>query len=116
MIVLQKVEANPYLSNVYSLGMVLAEILLAVEIPKSFTGANFMADKCLGGCLIPLDEVKTVDPFFNEKVIHRLKVLIDKCCEAKRHNRIPFKECLSKLNEIYSNFSKSFFHPTHAST
>jgi hypothetical protein len=114
MIVLQKVEANPYPSNVYSLGMVLAEILLDVEILESFTGANFMVDKCLGGCLIPLDETKTIDPFLNKKVVHRLKFLIDKCCEARRHNRIPFKECLSKLNEIYSNFSKSF-HPTHAS-
>jgi hypothetical protein len=116
MIVPHEVVTNPNPSNVYPLGMVLAEILLDGEIPESFTVANFIADKCSGGCPVPLDEVKTADPFFNEKVVDRLKVLIDKCCEAERENRIPLGECLSELDEIYSNLSESFFRPTHAST
>ncbi len=116
MIVPHEVVTNPYPSDIYSLGMVLAEILLDGEIPESFTVVNFIADKCLGGCPVPLDEVKTADPFFNEKVVDRLKVLIDKCCEAERENRIPLGECLSELDEMYSNLSESFFRPTHAST
>ncbi|CAK9873941.1 unnamed protein product [Sphagnum jensenii] len=68
MIVPHEVVANPYPSDVYSLGMVLAEILLDGEIPESFTVANFIADKCLGGCPVPFDEVKTADPFFTRKL------------------------------------------------
>ncbi|CAK9867007.1 unnamed protein product [Sphagnum jensenii] len=106
---------NPYPSDVYSLGMVLTEIMLDGKIPEDFTLENFIADKCSGGCPISLDDVNTADPLFNERVVDRLKILIDKCCEADRQNRISLEECLSKLNEIYSCLSSSF-SPSHAST
>jgi serine/threonine protein kinase/ankyrin repeat protein len=110
-----EVVANPYPSDVYSLGMVLTEIMLDGEIPESLTVENFIADKCSGGCPISLDDVNTVDPLFNERVVDRLKILIDKCCEADRQNRISLGECLSKLDEIYSCLSSSF-SPSPAST
>ncbi len=110
-----EVVANPYPSDVYSLGMVLTEIMLDGEIPESLTVENFIADKCSGGCPISLDDVNTADPLFNERVVDRLKILIDKCCEADRQNRISLGDCLSKLDEIYSCLSTSF-SPSHAST
>ncbi|CAM6003112.1 unnamed protein product [Sphagnum balticum] len=110
-----EVVANPYPSDVYSLGMVLTEIMLDGEIPESLTVENFIADKCSGGCPISLDDVNTADPLFNERVVDRLKILIDKCCEADRQNRISLGECLSKLDEIYSCLSSSF-SPSPAST
>jgi len=109
-----EVVANPYPSDVYSLGMVLAEIMLDGEIPENFTVENFIADKCSGGCPVSLDGVNTADPLFNERVVDRLKILIDKCCEAERQNRISLGDCLSKLDEIYSNLSS--FSPSHTST
>jgi len=96
--------------------MVLAEVLLDGEILESFTGANFKADKCSGGYPVLLDDVKTADPLFNWRVVARLKIFIDKCCEAERENKIPLGECLSELDEIYSNLSESFCSPSHAST
>ncbi len=65
MIVPHEVVANPYPSDVYSLGTVLAEVLLDGEILESFTVAKFIADKFSGGCPVLLDDVKTADPLFN---------------------------------------------------
>lgn len=105
-----EVVANPYPSDVYSLGMVLvAQMMLDGVIPDSFSKEElYKADKWERGCPIPLDHVNSDDTMFTERVLTRLKGLIDRCCEAERTDRISLQQCLSEVNVIYSEFF--FFH------
>ena len=110
-----KVVSNPYPSDVYSLGMVLAEMMLDGEIPESFTQtAFFIADKWLEGCPISLDHVSSQDSTFTERILSRLKSLIDGCCKAERDDRMPLQKCLSEVNAVFSELY-SFCSPIQCS-
>lgn len=99
-----EVVADPYPSDVYSLGMVLAEIMLDGNVPNDLTDEDlFKVDKWEGGCPISLEHVNSRNLMFTEKILNELKKLIDRCCEAERKDRISLHDCLSKVNHIFSD-------------
>jgi serine/threonine protein kinase len=111
-----EVVSDPYPSDVYSLGMVLAEMMLDGKIKESFTdGELFRADKFDDGCPVSLDHVSSPDALFTERVLTRLKDLIDRCCKAESTERMPLQECFTEVNDIYSEMF-SFCSPSQCSS
>lgn len=100
-----RVKEDPFPSDVYSLGMLLFEVLLDGEVPDSFTDEdNVMLDKFDGAYPVKFDAVApSSDSFVSERVIKRLKELVDDCCAVVRESRLSLQECLHKVEDVHSD-------------
>jgi len=108
------VLADPFPSDVYSLGMLLFEILLDGKIPDSFTDEGFViADKYQGDYPVSLDVVQSDDSFLSENVIRPLKDLVDDCCKVEREERISLQNCLSVVEKVHSDLFSKYRHAGH---
>jgi ankyrin repeat protein len=108
------VLADPFPSDVYSLGMLLFEILLDGKIPETFTSENdVILNKCLGDYPVPLEDVQSDDSFLSKNVIGPLKGLVKKCCEEEREERISLQDCLSVVEKVHSDLFSSYRHAGH---
>ncbi|KAG0575727.1 hypothetical protein KC19_5G026100 [Ceratodon purpureus] len=109
------VLADPFPSDVYSLGMLLFEVLLDGETPDSFTDENIIfCDKLEdGGYPVSLDVVQSKDSYLSENVLRPLKALVDECCKAKREERIVLQDCLSTVEKVHSDLFSKYSHTSH---
>lgn len=99
--------SDPYSADVYSLGMVLAEMMLDGDIPDDFAGEESVLlekyndewqTESLDGVICKYD--------FNTNlkgVLEDLKELVSRCCKCERTERISLQDCLQKVNDIYSD-------------
>lgn len=106
----EEVLNNPYPSDIYSLGAVLAEILVDGEVPQSVTDSWYLL------CLryeddeppFSLTSVTSDDTSFQERILESLKALVIKCCCGTREQRISLLELLATVDDIYEELWSSF--------
>lgn len=110
-----EIVSNPYPSDVYSLGMTLAEMVRDGNIPDSFTDEEFvLADKWSEGC--PSYFLDHVPGNASGVDLSRLKKLIASCCCAERDDRTTLNQCLSEVNDIISEmFNSESYSPNRCS-
>ncbi|XP_024523020.1 uncharacterized protein LOC112343566 [Selaginella moellendorffii] len=100
-----EVLANPFPSDVYSLGMVLVEMIIDGEIPE-YIDSVLVMNKYMGGSPIELQVPEGMEDL-KESVFDEIFAVVDGCCSAERDDRISLKECLVHIRAAYSNLCSS---------
>lgn len=105
----EEVLFNPYPSDVYSLGVVLAEVLVDGEVPDSVTAEYIICLKYQGESPIDLTCVGSDDISFKERILDRLKDLVGSCCCVNRDLRISLSEVFTTVDDVYEELCQFSF-------
>eukprot|EP00250_Pteridium_aquilinum_P020568 c24864_g1_i1 orf=785-2941(+) len=93
------VLADPYPSDVYSLGMVLVEMSLDGEVPTEVS-EDRQVDKFFDGPVFPFEISLDMEEY--KAPLQKLEDLVEKCCKVDREERISLDDCLMCIEEAYA--------------